>query len=137
MNYLAQIGWHGINVMTFKHRGQGLEHCSQMNCYTLTAISTLFVGLALVAEGNTMPGMLIGVVIHLGYMAMAMKMFSLRHVAGIACAFVVFALFRMFNATVAADFIGARNSVFNLWEPAAQVAFIIRSGVSDEQRKRG
>lgn len=133
MNYLAQIGWHGINVMTFRHRGQGLEQCSKANCYTLTAISTFFIAIALAAESNTWQGVLIGVVFHLAYMALAMKMFNLKHVAGIACAFVVFAVFRTFNATVAADFIGAGNQVFRMWEPVALMVFIIRSGISKEQ----
>lgn len=136
MNYLAQIGWHGINVMTFRHRGEGLEQCSRANCYTLTAISTLIIALALAAESNTWQGVLIGVVLHLGYMALAMKMFNLKHVAGIACAFVVFGLFRVFNATVAADFIGAGNQVFRMWEPVALMIFIIRSGISQGQGKK-
>lgn len=136
MNYLAQIGWHGINVMTFRHRGQGLENCTKANCYTLIGISTLFVAMALVAEGNSAEGTLISIVIHLAYMALAMKWFSQRLVAGIACTFVAFALFRTFNATLAADFIGPQNQVFSLWELASLMIFIMRSGPSESFSKK-
>lgn len=133
MNYLAQIGWHGINVMTFRHRGQGLEQCSPANCYALSAISTIFVALALIAEGNPFAGVILGVMFHIAYMILAIKMFSRMHVAGIACALVVFAIFRTLGATVAVDIVGPENSVFRMWEPLSLIIFILRSGLSATQ----
>lgn len=136
MNYLAQIGWHGINVMTFRHRGQGLEQCSPANCYTLSAISTIFVTLALIAEGNPFAGVMIGMLFHVAYMVLAIKMFSRMHVAGIACALAVFAVFRTLGATVAVDILGPESSVFRIWEPLSLIVFIIRSGLTETQGKK-
>lgn len=127
MNYLAQIGWHGINIMTFRHRGEGLEKCSMQNCLALAGISTLLIGIAFICEGDNPASFIFGIMLHVAYMTFAVKGFSKTRAAGIACLFCVSAFVRMFNATIAEDLVGSRNLVFTLWEMFAMLWFIVKT----------
>lgn len=132
MGYFPQIFWHGINVLTFRHRGEGLQNCSVSNCYLLVAISTVMMTLTFACEYGTLQDTLISLVIHVIYIGMVAKMFGKPRLAGVCCLFTVFAIIRMFNATVASSFIGPQNTVFHIWELAALVFFIMKAG--EQQR---
>jgi hypothetical protein len=132
MHYLAQIGWHGLNVMTFRHRGEGLENCSKANCMTLIGISSFFVMLASIGYNKPALEVLVGTSLNTAYLLLAMRWFSARHTAGIACAVTAFSCSKFLAAIIAPDVLRSSYEMFRIWGPAAIIFFIWKSGIDSD-----
>lgn len=127
MNYLASIGWHGINILTFRHQGKGLENCSKQNCITLALISIMVNALVIISEGASAVDFLVMMTIHVLYLYLVVKWFGLVRASGISCFFITFGAIKVINATILASSVGPNNSVFLYWELAALMWFIIQT----------
>jgi hypothetical protein len=127
MNYLSTIAWHGLNIMTFRHKGEGLEDVSKNNVLTIAALSTLITTVALVAEGNSFKEILVDLLVYVAFFALFYKTWPIQRVAGIFCLFFVFAFVRVLNASVFYDWVAPQNMVFIMWECIAMMVYITRA----------
>lgn len=127
MNYLSTIAWHGLNIMTFRHKGEGLEGVSKNNVLTIAAISSLVTVVALMVEGKDFKGILIDLLVYTAFLALFLKTCPLQRVAGIFCLFFVFAFIRVLSASVLSEWVGPENTVFILWECIAMMVYVSRA----------
>jgi uncharacterized Tic20 family protein len=126
MNYLSTIAWHGLNVLTFKHKGEGLESASKENVITITALCTLLTAVAMMLEGNSFSTLVISLVFYIGFMVMFYKLWSLQRLSGVFCLFFVYACIRILNATLLAPWVSPENIVFMTWECSAMMVYVGR-----------
>jgi hypothetical protein len=127
MHYLSTIAWHGLNVLAFRHRGEGLESASKANVITICALCTLMTAIAMAVEGADFFTLLISLVFYVGFMVMFFKAWSLQRLSGVFCLFFVYACIRILNATFLAQWISANDIVFLTWECSAMMVYVSRA----------
>lgn len=127
MNYLSTIAWHGLNILMFRHKGEGLESVTKSNALSVAAIATLMTAVALCFESKDILSALISLTVYVGFLVLFFKAWPAHRVAGVFCLFFVYAFIRIFIATVFPDWNTSQNMLFILWESIAMMVYITRA----------